>query len=502
MMDLRMTASGQPGKVRPADSGGPNPALASDGARVMPVGNRVGRARQFALHAVERRLLLLIGDAGTWWLGGVLTIALLRPPRFNVASGPRSALIAVIAVLAWWLWAWVNGAYDIQLSSRLISLVAPLARAMLFQTLSFVALAFFARGFTGRVVWAWWLIIAFVLLLAWRSLYLSVLTLPMFARQIVFTGNDKFLQQLLDGVLPRWSGHYRVLGYVESGTGSGANGGLPVVGELRQLPVLADELQAREVVVGKDALQDTATLEQLISCRNLGIKVTPAAQFYEELTGQVPLSQIDHYWIMDLPNRALQNRPYTALKRLVDIVLSLIGLVGFAILVPFIALAIWLDSGRPIFYTQERTGLHGRLFRVIKFRTMRADAEADNEARWAMPGDERVTRVGRVLRRLRLDELPQVLNILKGEMTVVGPRPERPEMIATLEASIPFYRTRLEVKPGLTGWAQVNEGYGSSIEDTLTKLQYDLYYVKHQSLVLDASIVLKTAQVVLGARGR
>ena len=464
--------------------------------------NRASGARQFALHAFERRLLLLVGDAATWWLGGVLTIALLRPPTFNVASGPRSAFIAVIAVLAWWLWAWVNGAYDIQLSSRLSSLLPPLARAMLFQTLTFGALAFFARGLTGRVVWAWWLFIAFALLLAWRGVYLSVLTLPMFARQVVFTGNDEFLRQLVDRVLPRWSGHYRVIGYVDAGTGQSADGSLPQLAPLRQFPALADELQARELIVGKDALQNKDILEQLISCRNLGIKVTPAAQFYEELTGQVPLSQIDANWIMDLPNRALQNRPYTALKRLVDIVLSTIGMVGFVILGPFIALAIWLDSGRPVFYTQRRTGLHGREFRVIKFRTMRADAEANNEARWAMPGDERVTRVGRVLRRLRLDELPQVLNILRGEMTVVGPRPERPEMIATLEASIPFYRTRLEVKPGLTGWAQVNEGYGSSIEDTVTKLQYDLYYVKHQSLLLDASIVFKTAQVVLGARGR
>ena len=334
------------------------------------------------------------------------------------------------------------------------------------------------------------------------DLYLSVLTLPMFARQIVLAGDDDFLAQLAHGTLPRWSEHYRVVGYVDAGSGRHPDGGLPLLGELRALPDLADEIQVREVVVGKDVLQSQSMLEQLVACRNLGIKVTPAAQLYEELTGQVPLSQIDHYWIMDLPNRALLNRPYTALKRLVDIVLSLLGLVVLLVLGPLVAVAILIDSGRPVFYTQWRTGLHGRTFRLLKFRTMRRDAEKGDEARWAVPGDERITRVGRFLRRVRLNELPQVLTILKGDMTVVGPRPERPQLIAELEKSIPFYRTRLEVKPGLTGWAQVNEGYGASVEDAVTKLQYDLYYVKHQSVVLDAVIVVRTFGVLARLSGR
>ncbi|TMJ13919.1 MAG: hypothetical protein E6G93_19790 [Alphaproteobacteria bacterium] len=162
-----------------------------------PVATRTTRTRHFSLRAVERRLLLLVGDAATWWLGGAITIAILRPPRFDVASGPRSVSIAAAAVLAWWLWAWVNGAYDIQVSSRASSLVPALLRAMLLQSLTFVGLAFFARGFTGRIVWAWWLFIAYLLLVIWRSIYLSVLTLPMFARQIVLAGDDAFLARCL-----------------------------------------------------------------------------------------------------------------------------------------------------------------------------------------------------------------------------------------------------------------------------------------------------------------
>src|SRR5438094_3882928 len=288
-------------RALPDQHSGVEPALGDEGVTLTgkpgvegasPVVTRTTRTRHFSLRAVERRLLLLVGDAATWWLGGAITIAILRPPRFDVASGPRSVSIAATAALAWWLWAWVNGAYDIQVSSRASSLVPALLRAMLLQSLTFVGLAFFARGFTGRIVWAWWLFIAYLLLVIWRSIYLSVLTLPMFARQIVLAGDDAFLAQLADGTLPRWSEHYRVVGYVDAGSGRHPDGGLPLLGELRALPDLADEIQVREVVVGKDVLQSQSMLEQLVACRNLGIKVTPAAQLYEELTGQVPLSQI------------------------------------------------------------------------------------------------------------------------------------------------------------------------------------------------------------------
>jgi lipopolysaccharide/colanic/teichoic acid biosynthesis glycosyltransferase len=172
-----------------------------------------------------------------------------------------------------------------------------------------------------------------------------------------------------------------------------------------------------------------------------------------------------------------------------------------AVLLPLVALAIKLDSPGPVFYSQERTGYRGRVFRVWKFRSMVAAAEADGRARWAKPGDPRVTRVGRALRASRLDELPQVLNVLRGEMSIVGPRPERPEFVAALEQQIPFYRARLLVKPGLTGWAQIKYRYGSTAQDALVKLQYDLYYVKHRSLLLDALIIARTIGVVVGLRG-
>jgi lipopolysaccharide/colanic/teichoic acid biosynthesis glycosyltransferase len=181
---------------------------------------------------------------------------------------------------------------------------------------------------------------------------------------------------------------------------------------------------------------------------------------------------------------------------MLDIGLGLLGALIFISLLPFLALAITLDCPGPILYRQARSGLGGRPYRMLKLRTMVPDAEEDGLARWASVDDERITRVGRFLRKTRLDELPQVFNVLHGEMSIVGPRPERPEFIAELQDKIPFYRTRLVVKPGLTGWAQIHYGYGNTVEDALVKLQYDLYYIRHWSLWMELYVIFKTIGVM------
>jgi lipopolysaccharide/colanic/teichoic acid biosynthesis glycosyltransferase len=202
-------------------------------------------------------------------------------------------------------------------------------------------------------------------------------------------------------------------------------------------------------------------------------------------------------WLMtDLADAVRLGEASWLAKRLLDIAGATIGLILFALATPFIAVAVWLDSGSPIFYRQQRVGRGGALFTVLKFRTMKKDAERPGEARWADRDDPRMTRVGRWLRRTRLDELPQFANILRGEMSLVGPRPERLEFIGRLQEEIPFYRARLMVPPGLTGWAQVNLPYGDSVEAARDKLEYDLYYVKHRSVTFDLAIVLRTVGIV------
>jgi lipopolysaccharide/colanic/teichoic acid biosynthesis glycosyltransferase len=193
---------------------------------------------------------------------------------------------------------------------------------------------------------------------------------------------------------------------------------------------------------------------------------------------------------------------YLLVKRFLDILGGLVGLIIFFIFFPFAALAILIDSGLPIFYSQPRLGQGGRIFNIYKFRTMRQDAEADGKARPTMENDPRVTRVGDFLRKVRLDELPQFLNILRGEMSLVGPRAERPELVQSFQRQVPFYRARLLAKPGLTGWAQINYGYVATVRDTEVKIEYDLYYIKHRSLPMDITIVLRTIGTVLSRSGR
>jgi exopolysaccharide biosynthesis polyprenyl glycosylphosphotransferase len=243
--------------------------------------------------------------------------------------------------------------------------------------------------------------------------------------------------------------------------------------------------------------------QAIMDCHEAGLVITPMPLLYERLTGRVAVEHIGSQWYVALPFEGAESRTaFGVIKRLMDIILGgALGLLLLALL-PFVALAIRLDSPGPVFYRQERLGRHGRRFRVFKFRSMRQDAERDGEARWATKGDPRVTRVGHWLRRTRLDELPQAINVLLGEMSLVGPRPERPQFVDTLQQDIPFYRTRLAIRPGLTGWAQINYGYGSTVEDALIKLQYDLFYLKHQSPWFDLTIMLRTVVVVLGLKGQ
>jgi lipopolysaccharide/colanic/teichoic acid biosynthesis glycosyltransferase len=192
---------------------------------------------------------------------------------------------------------------------------------------------------------------------------------------------------------------------------------------------------------------------------------------------------------------------YLILKRIMDLVGASVGLLAFALVYPWVALAIVLESGRPVLFSQRRLGKGGKPFNLIKFRTMWQDAEADGKAVWTQEGDPRMTKVGRILRKMHLDEFPQFISVFKGSMSLVGPRPERPELVSRLETEIPFYRARLLAKPGIGGWAQVRYGKGASVEGSAEKLEYDLYYIKHRSLFLDVWIILLSAFSMFGFQG-
>ncbi|WP_068137894.1 sugar transferase [Limnochorda pilosa] len=232
-------------------------------------------------------------------------------------------------------------------------------------------------------------------------------------------------------------------------------------------------------------------------CAASGLPVYHAAAVYETASTRVPLSHLSDGWVGDLFNGPAT---YLPLKRFVDVAAVLVTLPVTVPICLLTALAIKLDSAGPLLFWQDRVGQRGQVFRLVKFRSMRVDAESDG-ARFALDGDHRITRVGRVIRRLRVDELPQLWNVLRGEMSLIGPRPEQVSFVREFERKIPFYSWRHRVKPGITGWAQVQQGYAAGLEDTTEKLEYDLYYVKHVSFWLDLSIALKTIRVMLTGRG-
>ncbi|MGZ8274208.1 MAG: TIGR03013 family XrtA/PEP-CTERM system glycosyltransferase [Burkholderiaceae bacterium] len=269
----------------------------------------------------------------------------------------------------------------------------------------------------------------------------------------------------------------------------------------RELCDLVERLGVREVIVAaRDQRGGSVPMKQLLECRLNGISVIDLSGFYEREHGQVPVHSLKSSWLVYGKGFA-QDPLRTAVKRASDILCAL-GLLALAAPVMLLAAAaVAMESGRPVLYRQERVGRGGRSFNCIKFRSMTTDAEKDGVARWASKGDPRVTRVGRFLRKSRIDELPQLFNVLRGEMSLVGPRPERPAFVRELSKAIPYYDVRHSVKPGVTGWAQVRYTYGASVEDATRKLQYDLYYVKNHSLFLDIIILVETVRVVLFGEG-
>jgi lipopolysaccharide/colanic/teichoic acid biosynthesis glycosyltransferase len=243
--------------------------------------------------------------------------------------------------------------------------------------------------------------------------------------------------------------------------------------------------------------------QTLLQAEEKGVEITTMPMVYEQLIGRVPITLLQSDWILrSFFDQAHADIFYEMVKRLIDIVGGLAGTFLYLISYPFIALMTVVDSGLPILYMQTRLGRNGKEYRIIKYRTMYQDSEKDGRARVTVENDERITRVGKFLRKSHLDELPQFFNVLRGEMSLVGPRAERAALVDNLQKKVPFYRARLLVKPGITGWAQVNFGYAATVEDTMVKLEHDLYYIKHRNFLLDLIILLRTISTVIGLKGQ
>ena len=273
-----------------------------------------------------------------------------------------------------------------------------------------------------------------------------------------------------------------------------------ILGGIDDIDRLVADRHVDRIVVGLTDRRGRLPIEPLLRAKLSGVRVEDATTTYERLTGKILIDDLKPSWLI-FSDGFRASRGTRFVKRMLDLSLSLIGFILASPLMLLTALAVKLDSPGPALYSQERVGENGRVFSIYKFRSMRIDAEQAGAPIWATDKDPRVTRVGRVIRLTRLDELPQLWNVLNGDMSFVGPRPERPFFVAQLAREIPFYMQRHAVKPGATGWAQVKYRYGSSIEDAMEKLRYDLYYIKHLSVFFDLTIVLDTVKVILFGKG-
>ena len=349
------------------------------------------------------------------------------------------------------------------------------------------------------------LLYASLLTLLWRFFYIRFYASSGLARRILVVGAGNAGLTLAKVYQSLQSPPFTLIGFVDDDPQKLNQSVLdyPVISQSFELLDLIDEYKISEVIVAINGEIQGTTFQTILDVQEQGVEVTRMPTLYEELTGRVPIHHLEADWVIrSFTDQSRVSGMYLLVKRLVDIVGGLAGLVIFAIISPFTALATLIDSGLPIFYSQIRTGKGGNLFKIYKFRTMYQDAEADGHARLAQENDPRVTKVGHLLRRTRLDEFPQFWNVLKGDLSLVGPRAERPELIDSFQKKIPFYRARLLVKPGVTGWAQIKHGYVSTVGDTAVKLEFDLYYIKHRTSGMDINIILRTVGTMFAGKGR
>jgi sugar transferase (PEP-CTERM system associated) len=348
------------------------------------------------------------------------------------------------------------------------------------------------------------MILALAMMICWRLAIHWVMRHPRLGDRILIVGTDTLAVEVAREAILRRDLGYKVVGFVsEDPNLVGQSLVNPkVLGVISDLNRIVAEEKIDRVVVALQDRRGHMPVDQLLKLRLQGrAAIEEGTSLYEKLTGKLSVEMLRPSWII-FSGGGKRSTVWSIARRLFNSVAAMIGLVLSLPIALIAAIAIKLDSPGPVFYTQERVGKNGRIFKIIKFRSMCQGAEADGTAQWAAKRDPRATRVGAFIRRTRIDEIPQFLNILRGEMSFVGPRAERPQFIEQLTEQIPFYSQRHLVEPGLTGWAQVNYGYGASVEDAMQKLQYDLYYIKNVSLLFDIWIMFKTIKIVLFGYGR
>jgi sugar transferase (PEP-CTERM system associated) len=394
--------------------------------------------------------------------------------------------------------------YDVRVSADRSELIVRILQSLAATSLVLAAVYYWAPGLiVGRGVFAIAVVIVVPVVIGWRIAFDWLAGQVGPQERLLLVGTGPAAIRLARELHERKDLGLRIVGFVDQDP---ARVGLPlfnpaIIGTIDEIPEIVANHMVDRVVVSLTDARGQLPMEKLLDMKLRGVAFDHLASVYEQYTGKIAVEGLRPSWLI-FSSGFRKSRVLHALKRAMDVFAAIVGLAIGLPLMAVIAVAIRLTSPGPVFYHQTRVGQGGRTFTIHKFRSMASDAEAATGAVWARPGgDDRITPAGRFLRRTRLDELPQLWNVLRGEMSLVGPRPERPEFIEQLSTEIAFYGQRHVVKPGLTGWAQVRYAYGASVTDSMEKLQFDLFYIKHMSIALDLFILLKTVQIVLLRRG-
>ena len=467
-------------------------------------------------------IAFILGESLLMMVGAVLAVYFRLGTTAELLTFRYSWYRLLLVPLVLQVTFYYSDLHNFRISRPFIWTVARVTQAMAVGTLALAVLYYFLpRLLLGRGILFLSFVITTLLVLFWRGLYGWALRQRFLASRLLLLGSGSLTDSIIEELLSRSDNIYNVVALVDV-TGPGRRAGDEVEqgaqtnlmlqwasllrAELRteasELVGLVRYLEVDMVVVAMDEKRGHMPMDELLECRLLGIPIITGEDFYEQIAGRILADRIRPGWLV-FSSGFTTSRMRRFTKRAMDISLSVTGLLLTAPFTALVALAIRLESKGPIIYSQERVGQDGRLFFAHKFRSMVADAEKRTGPVWAEEDDPRITKVGRFIRKTRLDEIPQMYNVIKGEMSFVGPRPERPHFVEQLAAELPFYDERHKVKPGITGWAQVCYPYGSTVAAALEKLNYDLYYIKHTSLSMDMMIILQTIKIILfGGGGR
>jgi exopolysaccharide biosynthesis polyprenyl glycosylphosphotransferase len=434
-----------------------------------------------------KKFTLLIGDIAMMYLALYFTL-LIRYGQNLDNLWIRHLLPFSLLFIIWIIVIFISNLYDLKTSHNNYNLVSNIFRIIIINAVLSIAFFYFItpliETIRPQIVLAIDLIIFGFLFFLWRKVFYKLIKSSVIANQVLIIGKSPLGEGLESQINKRPQLGYQAI-LLDSAP--------------ENLNKYCVDKQI-DILVNAD-LDNTELSRKMFSCLSLEVDVYNITSFYEYVTGKVPVKYIEHGWFLDNLNEH-SKKAYETSKRFFDIILAIIGLIVSIVLAPPIALAIKLNSKGPVIFKQYRVGKNGKEFLAMKFRSMVIDSEK-NGPKWTTVGDTRITKVGNIIRKVRLDEIPQLINILRGEMSFVGPRPEQPRFVEQLSTKIPFYQERLLVRPGIAGWAQLNAPHhGAGEKDSLDKLKYDLYYIKNRSLILDITIILKTLKIVIAGKGQ